>query len=251
MVQKNYDIIVIGAGIIGTTTTLELQQSGHQVLNISKHLDLVDTASFANAGRIVVDPQAKSFWTIARHILLGNISLRGITFQTLKNKRQWLRRPEKNTKTAFGHLCQKSIEILKLNFRPSIFFTLNDYFVDSHALNLTNKQKSQDCGADYISDTIVSFKKHGNQIIQVVGQNHCYDAPKIVLCAGIRSSSLAQTIGIDLPIIPLYGYSVEGVLKVPCPPRCTKMAWKPIYPLEIESVLYMGQIYPNEILLIG
>ena len=210
----SHSIIVIGSGIIGTSTTLTLQNQGHQVLNISKCLKQSDTASFSNGCTLVRNPQPKSIWTIFRHLLLGNMSLKGIS--RLRSY-QCIKTPPKEHRTAFSKLCQQSLFLFKTQkWDKHVFLKEKQYhYVDSHQLNQQMKQDSIQKGAIYVEDEIMSFESQKNKITAIKGMKDTYHADKVILCAGCDTTTLAKQMGIEVPILPVYGYSVEGFCSRP------------------------------------
>lgn len=118
--RKSYDVIVVGAGIIGTTIAEKLQHKGQQVLLIDKQ-GVGEGCSKGNAGHFATDiilPLA-NFSTLlkAPKFLLDPLGPLSIDISYLPKLLPWLLR---FAWSAMPHKTRLTIDILKRLNRPSI-----------------------------------------------------------------------------------------------------------------------------------
>ena len=93
----------------------------------------------------------------------------------------------------------------------------NDKVANCRQFALLLRDKAQILGAKFHFGTTTSHIQQGLQGIQLIhdkddGQ-HSFD--QVVVCAGVESGALLKPLGIHLPLIPVYGYSVSASVREP------------------------------------
>lgn len=219
------DVLVIGAGVVGSATTYVYQTGGAgSVVNVSERLDQADTATVANGCFVAAAYRSPSFLSIARHALLGNMCFD--PFPCVP------RFADRSDRSAFAKLCADGARRLRAFLRaerlpvhpyvgaggaPGFFVdgrhTVLDapsFFVDGHAANQRLKAAAEKAGAVFVEDSIVGAERVGDRITRVVGKRRTYEPGHVVLCGGWRTGALARMLGVDLPVHALTGYSVSA-----------------------------------------
>lgn len=92
------------------------------------------------------------------------------------------------------------------------------------------KRINEDSGVEFIEAKIDSISAVQNSIQKIELEHGHIAADEYVLCAGARSSQLARTIGIGIPVIPGKGYNLT--VDEPLPKQPTR----PIYMVERKVV---------------
>ena len=204
--------LVIGSGIIGTSTTYIMQNSQNSITSVSKKIDQSDTTTVANGCWIYPDYKPPGFWRILYHIFLGNIKCHTIPSS--------LSSPKINTsinKTTFQKLCHDGARQIRniclKKDSPDIIPSKTGFFVDGHKLNQYLKIKAEEKGATFLQDTIVGFESEGIRVTKVNGVNNTYSPDKVIIAAGIGTPRLCQLLNVTLPIFPVLGYSITASLK--------------------------------------
>ena len=75
------------------------------------------------------------------------------------------------------------------------------------------RQQAQALGAGFVFDTSVRGLKPGLQpeLLFQDGTTRAFDA--VVVCAGVQANELLRSVGLKLPLAPVYGYSVTAPLR--------------------------------------
>ena len=139
--------IVIGSGVIGTATTLVFHKKGRKVLNISKSVEQLDTASVGNGCYVVRDYQPSNLFKNIIHYLKGNINFHG-SFPPLRpflfQRKGFIMQLCRDGADHLEYFCKREgIERIKDKNN-------NGYFIDGHLLNLIMKDKAEGYGASFV-----------------------------------------------------------------------------------------------------
>ncbi len=93
----------------------------------------------------------------------------------------------------------------------------NDLVANCRQFALLLRDKAQALGAQFHFGTTVSHIQQGLQGIQLSHDKgdvqHSFD--QVVVCAGVESDTLLKPLGIHIPLIPVYGYSVSAPVREP------------------------------------
>ncbi|HQZ08133.1 MAG: D-amino acid dehydrogenase [Rhodoferax sp.] len=78
------------------------------------------------------------------------------------------------------------------------------------------KNAAQRIGVQFRFNTAVQSVAAGSQpSVQVQGEPQTTAFDAVVMCAGVASTRLLQPVGITLPLVPVYGYSLSASIKEP------------------------------------
>lgn len=91
----------------------------------------------------------------------------------------------------------------------------DDKVANCRQFALLLKGKAAQLGAKFhFQHTVSALQPYGTGINVVVnGSSEPFD--QVVLCAGVDSAALARPLGVHLPLIPVYGYSVSAAVREP------------------------------------
>jgi D-amino-acid dehydrogenase len=88
----------------------------------------------------------------------------------------------------------------------------NDAVANCRQFALLLRSKAEALGAKFhFNRTAASLTPHGLQSISV--DDESFD--QIVICAGVDSAALLKPLGVRIPLIPVYGYSVSAPIREP------------------------------------
>jgi D-amino-acid dehydrogenase len=87
----------------------------------------------------------------------------------------------------------------------------NDAVANCRQFALLLRTKAEALGAKFRFSTAAALIQHGLQGISV--DDESFD--QVVVCAGARSGELLKPLGVHLPLIPVYGYSVSARIREP------------------------------------
>jgi D-amino-acid dehydrogenase len=91
----------------------------------------------------------------------------------------------------------------------------NDAVANCRQFALLLRDKAQDLGAKFhFNYAVGSLIQHGLQGIQL-GEDSGQLFDKVVVCAGVTSGELLKPLGVHLPLIPVYGYSISAPIREP------------------------------------
>lgn len=85
----------------------------------------------------------------------------------------------------------------------------NDKVANCRQFALLLRNKAQSLGAKFHFGTAQSHIEHGSQGIRLGGATFDH----VVVCAGVDSAALLKPLGIHIPLIPVYGYSVSAPVR--------------------------------------
>lgn len=87
---------------------------------------------------------------------------------------------------------------------------------DAHAFTRALEQHARAAGVEFLTDTeVTGFTSQAGEVAGVITSRGGFQAETYVLAAGPYSPALAATLGLDLPIYPVKGYSVTLKLREP------------------------------------
>jgi D-amino-acid dehydrogenase len=87
----------------------------------------------------------------------------------------------------------------------------NDLVANCRQFALLLREKAQSLGAQFHFGTLQSHIEHGSQGIRLGDASFDH----VVVCAGVDSATLLKPLGIHIPLIPVYGYSVSAPIREP------------------------------------
>lgn len=235
--MKDYDIIIIGAGIIGSCIAYNLIQDNYKgkILVLDK-----DTAAGEESSTALSAGGFRNLWTTPINMKLStysineyekiqkevDIGLDKVGYLFLKNKKQWrqakkLAKKQKENDVNVDVLSLKDVRRLVPNLEfPKIdkdtkeFFGLEDIvggvfgsdcgFIEPYLLSreLLNRARSEGVELKERTEVLYVLKKE-NEILGVkTNKGERYDAPIVINAAGPYAAKIAKTIHVDIPIIP-------------------------------------------------
>lgn len=279
-------VAVIGAGIVGVTSTYELASDGHQVTVFERRAAVAEETSFANAG--VVAPGYVTPWAapgMAAKVLRSLFSRhapvrlswplsgaelawmwrwwRACTPTSYANNRALLQqlafysrerlhqlvaqrqleydrsqgymvllRSEKEQRAAqlglqvlreagvsFNVVDAAAARRLEPALNPDTEFVGAIHLPDDEVGNcrqfaLLLRREAESLGAQFeFNRTVTRIEAATNAVQLVVGQDAPQHFDAVVLCAGVSSAALLKPLGLTLPLVPVYGYSLSAPLR--------------------------------------
>jgi len=215
-VQKQYDVIVIGGGIIGLALAWKLSQSSVHVLLIEKR-DPGQEASHAGGGMIAdLDPVLPSELLELAH---RSAKLYPAFVQELASEAQkaidlrdagviaFEQHPIAECDGIRAISAQEALQLEpKLSLPPDPAYTMRERAVDPRDLVTALLTAVRKRGVEVVSGETVSriLVEHGHAV-GVATQSATYAAPRVVNCAGAWASQIA---GATLPTMPVKGHMV-------------------------------------------
>ena len=173
-------IVVVGAGIIGVTSAVELAELGHSVTLIDKNEDICLEASDKNAGHLLSKPLSK--FTLPTRI----------HFPVILEQNFW--------KFLYKYITEPAVHI-------SPFW--NKTIIDSkqYCRNLIQKHTSIQL---MLKTKITGFSVKEKRVTQLETENGTINTDAVVICAGIGSSRLLDSLGVGnrYPLLSVRGYSL-------------------------------------------
>lgn len=276
-------VLVLGGGVIGTTTAYFLAKKGAQVTVIERQADVAEETSFGNAGQISPGystpwaapdiPMKAAKWLFAKHAPLA-IRPDGTAFQVawmtkmLANcnaeryainkarmmrvaeySRDVLRQLRADTGICYEHRergtlqlfrkqaqldavardtrvleeCGVAYELLDKNgliqAEPALAHASaelvgglrlpNDETGDCNLFTKALKGLCQNLGVTFLfNKTIECINHDGKRITSITVDNETMSADRYVLALGSYSRQMAQSLGLNLPVYPVKGYSL-------------------------------------------
>ncbi|GHU65262.1 FAD-binding oxidoreductase [Clostridia bacterium] len=218
--KKTADVIIIGGGIMGSSTAYRLAKQGLDVLVLEK-TEIGNGGSCRNAGGVRQSARdvrelplamyaVSNIWptlgeeleTDVEYTQRGNIRL-GKTpahITALTNLVKKSTDVGLDVKMVTGDEAREicpymSGEVLGASWCPT----------DGHANPLSTTlgfyKKALENGAVFVTGvTVLGLKKQHGAVRQILTNDGIYEADRILLCAGHASRAIANTVGIDLPV---------------------------------------------------
>ena len=238
--MKNYDTIIIGAGIIGSSIAYNLVRDGYdakKILVLDKDTPAGEKSSTAlSAGGFrnlwTTDVNLKlSTYSIKEYEKLQNEEKMHIGFDKagylfLKNKKQWkqakkIAKFQKENGVNLDVLKLKEVKKLipSLNFKLDKeikeYFNIEDIaggilghdcgFIDGYLLSTSLLIKAKNEGADLkVRSEVTEILQKDNAIQGVkTKKGETYLAPIVINAAGPYSAKIGKMIGVDIPVVPI------------------------------------------------
>ncbi|MDR1217281.1 MAG: FAD-binding oxidoreductase, partial [Oscillospiraceae bacterium] len=238
---KNTDIIVVGAGVIGSATAYYLTKMGHTVTVLDKSDCIGDGGSSRNGGGVrqsgrhpaelpLVMYAVRNIWPAlsdelgldVEYYKRGNLRLgktdahlnilRGLTDSALAGGLDMRVIDGKEAREICPYLSR---EVAGASWCPT----------DGHAnpllTTLAYYRAARAKGARFISGAAVTgIEKIAGRVRRVVTRDAVYEADSIVVAAGYGSNEILGTVGLRVPMNPLL---MECLVTEDCPPLFDQM----------------------------
>ena len=277
-------IAVIGAGVIGVTTALELASHGHEVMVFEKESGIAQQASFATSG--FMGPGLMNTWTapgmFSRQFKIwvlqqNGTHLNGVMELPVSWLWKWMRacqRPQFRLQMAslqrlafysqevfkavteqYGltyensqgalMLCRSEADFREFELQLSLLkeadiaykklsavearilepalstqtelwgavYFPHDAVANCRQFTILAKQQAEQLGVVFkTGHEVLPLSLSEPRLIQTLNKDpELFD--HIVICAGIRSKQLVHKLGLHLPVLAIYGYSVSAALR--------------------------------------
>ena len=244
-------VIVLGGGVIGTTTAYYLARSGAEVVVLDRQSSVAQETSFANAGQVSPGystpwaapgiPFKAMKWMFQKHAPLS-IRPDGSLFQLrwmaamLKNcsadryavnkermmrvaeySRTCLRQLRADTGIAYEHRSQGTLQLFRTQAQLTGGLRLpNDETGDCQMFTQALAELARGLGVDFRFDqTVEGLVTEGDRITGVRVGGEVLTADRYVLAFGSYSRRFLQPLGLKLPVYPVKGYSLTVPLLNP------------------------------------
>jgi glycine/D-amino acid oxidase-like deaminating enzyme len=123
-------------------------------------------------------------------------------------------------------------------------FGPDDGYFDAYAVLMAYKAKARSLGVNYIRDTVVSIVKSKNQIagVQLETQG-ALKADHVVNCAGAWAAEVANSAGIELPVVPINRqvFALETAVKPKDPLPLTVLPSGLYFRSETGGIILLGK----------
>jgi glycine/D-amino acid oxidase-like deaminating enzyme len=123
-------------------------------------------------------------------------------------------------------------------------FGPDDGYFDAYAVLMAYKAKARSLGVNYIRDTVVSIVKSKNQIagVQLETQG-ALKADHVVNCAGAWAAEVANSAGIELPVVPIKRqvFALETAVKPKDPLPLTVLPSGLYFRSETGGIILLGK----------
>jgi glycine oxidase len=215
---RSYDVIIVGAGIIGVTLALELRKQGERVIVLDKG-EPGREASYASAGMLasseVLDPPQLAVLAATSAGLypdfIAEIEAEAALKVDFRREGALHFSSELSTRPALAAAELQAFEPEVAYGGEPAYFVEED-FVDPRSLMLAAVAAARRRGIEFASGTHVFavVTDHG-KTIGVRGEHAAYAAPVVVNCAGAWAAQLEMHLS---PVRPIKGHMLALV-----PPR--------------------------------
>ncbi len=230
MAQKKYDVVIIGGGIIGSSTAYYLMRADNRLNVVVVEMD----PSYARASTALSMTNARIQFSLKE-----NIQVSQYAFEVLKNFEETMSVGEDRPNITYrreGNLflvdessrpaAREALELQKsLNCRIEWWtsdkiekqyplydmsglaggtFGSQDGHFDAYAVLMGYKAKARSLGAAYIHDEVVELVSREGHIAGVrLRSGEHLTAKCVINCAGAWAGKVAQTAGVNLPVDPV------------------------------------------------
>ena len=217
------DVIVIGSGIIGSSTAYELSKRGKKVIVLEKYSNVGDGASSRNgagvrlSGRVapeswLASKAIKDIWPTLHEELDGDL-------EHHKPGSLVLAHSEAQIKACMGtieknNLADVESRLIDGKEAREICPYLSDYvekavwcaedgYANPMRTTLAYYRAARKLGVRYITgENVVSLEKFRGRVRRVVTEaGNVYEGEQVVLAAGFNSRRIAKTVGIWIPFL--------------------------------------------------
>ncbi len=230
MTQNNYDVIIVGGGIMGSATAYYLTKIDDKLKIAVVERD----PTYTRASTTLSLANVRIQFSLKENILISQYA-----FNVLENFEDEMAVNEERPNISYrreGNLFlvdetgyNAAIEALKLQnsldcnvewwspgkikekyplYKPAGLkggtFGPQDGHIDAYAVLMGYKEKARSQGAEYIEDEVVKLVTNGNKIsgVKLASDKHLTSG-YVVNCAGAWAADVVKSIGIELPINPV------------------------------------------------
>jgi glycine/D-amino acid oxidase-like deaminating enzyme len=270
MNTNNYDVIIIGGGIMGSATAYYLMRADHTLKVAVVERD----PSYARASTTLSLSNVRIQFSLKE-----NIQISQYTFEILARFEDEMTIDDRTPKIYYhreGNLflvdqqnqraaeaafdLQKklgcriewwSAEKIKQHYElyePGNLvggtYGPDDGHIDAYAMLMAYKAKAKFLGAVYLADDITEINKTGGRVSGVslaAGQN--LSAGSVVNCAGAWAAQIAATAGVELPVIPVKRqvFTLDTAVKPEGPLPLTVLPSGMYFRTETGGVILLGK----------
>lgn len=218
--KTTFDAIVIGAGVLGTSTAAHLAERGYSVLLLERG-DAASGASGGNLGQISISdrcepwhlPLALQSQTFYKEVLSKEYSIEynqcgGCV--ALKGEAQLVAGLEVQKKMQacgleailyYGEDIHKVEPSLNLEAVDAVLFSPDEGKMNPLLVTVALLEKAKAAGAVYLHHTpVTAMTRKDNKIDSVVTPVGTFCANWVVNCAGPRAAFVAEMAGLSIPI---------------------------------------------------
>ena len=234
--KKTPHIIIIGAGLIGLSTADALLEKGAQVTLIERGAVPMGGASFANSGMVHIS-QARPWLSVmagphldedagaavldlARRsapLIAAKAESLGLSMnqradgcmQIFRDLESWKWAQENYDQLGIAYRRQPAGGLL--GDRPALVFA-NDRSGDAHAYGMALAADITQRGAKIITGHDAALLSEDGRVTGVTVDGAAVKANHIILAAGIGSAILAKSVGVNVPMKSVAGYSLTFLL---------------------------------------
>jgi FAD-dependent oxidoreductase domain-containing protein 1 len=244
MSKKAYDVIIIGGGIMGSAAAYYLMKADPTLRVAVVERDL----TYAQASTTLSLSNVRTQFSLKEN---AQISL--YTMQILKSFEEDMAVDGRKPKIYFrqeGNLflveaagenaarqaaeMQRQLggrvqwwtpQMIQANYplyEPQNFvggtFGPDDGYFDAYAVLMGYKAKARSLGAAYIQDNVVRIKKTGQRVtgVELAVQGNL-TAEHVINCAGAWAADMARTVGVELPVVPVFALDTAIKPQKPLP----------------------------------
>ena len=230
MTKKNYDVIIVGGGIMGSSTAYNLMQS-----DPSLRLAVIERdPTYERASTTLSLSNVRIQFSLKE-----NIQISQYTVETLKRFEEEMTVDGQSPRIHFrqeGNLflvdatgrpaAERGLELQKSLgcpvqwwspqqitenyplYDPKAFvggtFCPEDGHIDSYAVLMGYKAKAKSLGAEYITGRVGSIAVEDSKVSGVVlTDGERLESRFVVNCAGAWAAEIAATAGVELPVVPV------------------------------------------------
>ena len=226
-----FDAIVVGGGVVGTSVTFQLAKSGKKVLMLERE-DIGGQASsaasgtldshFPELGRDFMEKSLKTFFDVADEIE----DITGIDVEVERSGELILSFDEKSSDDYFhmSEKCQDSCcesEWLTTsqvhNLEPEVsddvlgaIYRPNTSRVNNQRLSEAFSKASLFYGSSVqIGSEVIGIDNSSTGTIKVITRSDTFYSSQLVVCAGAWTPSLLSSLNIDIPVRPVKGQNLN------------------------------------------
>jgi len=219
--EKTADVIIVGAGIIGSASAYYLAQKGLSVIVLEGSKNIGDGGSSRNGGGVRQsgrDPRELPLVMWGIENLWPTLSEElGVDVEYTQKGNLRLGKTEAHLKTLKGLAdraiaCGLDVRMIDGDEVRAINPYLSEEVIgaswcptDGHANPLTATlgyyKKARELGVRFITgEKVVQIKKIKGQVRQIITENNVYESDKVLVAAGYQSRKILSTVGIDVPM---------------------------------------------------
>lgn len=225
-------ILIVGGGVIGLMSALELAQAGHQVTVLDKQQH-AQAASWAGGGILsplypwrylpavnrLASQSVLSYQSLAIELLESTgidieVSRCGMLILDHEDRRDALswyqQQPHRHPEWLGGDALQQINPRLNPEFQQALWCKEISHVRNPRLLKALVKHLEK-IGVKLVKNCeIVKFEQQDRQITALIDQQqHRWCADQYVICSGAWSGQLAELVGLELPVQPIKGQMIS------------------------------------------